>query len=91
MYPCGQLSGFSSTGIYRRRYNFKERINIPNSYASCSYFIDFNQYLISGQNLPTQVQMLWEHPNASGLGKIMSGMDLNPYNNSRETSILFIG
>lgn len=91
-HPYGSGVKFgTATGIFRRQYDLYSKINKAHSYVSGEYYIDMNTYFISGVDLPTRINLVWEHPDASGLGKIYSGYDLNPFMNDRESNILFIG
>lgn len=90
-YPYGSGQDFNSTGIYRRVYNIKEKIDSIPSFSDNQYYINMENYFISGVSLANNIQVVWEHPDSSGLGKILSGIDLNPYNQNRENGILFVG
>lgn len=92
-YPYGPNSGFATTQVYRRRYDLNKIGSEVTILGSGEYTINFDNGMISGNlsGIAPQIQMIWEHPDASGIGKIISGLDLNPYNYDRKTSILFLG
>lgn len=89
-YPYGSGYNFKSDNIYRRTNKFVSNLQ-SHTYSGGEYYIDIDNNILSGVSLNDQIIMIWEHPKASGVGKIISGIDLNVYMNNIDSSILFLG
>jgi hypothetical protein len=90
-YPYGSGQTYNSQYIYNRQYNIYDKINKKHTFNSGEYYINSETGFISGVLLSGNIHVVWEDIYSSGIGKIMSGIDLNLYNIDRESNILYFG